>query len=58
MSDGTVDRRSRMECGLDRGFLAVGLMSLERGPSGRAAGNEAAKQDDQCDRDELDTKTR
>jgi hypothetical protein len=58
MSNGAVDRRSGVERRLGGSFLALGLMSLVRGPTGRAAGDEAAEQNDQCDRNELDTETR
>jgi hypothetical protein len=58
MSDAAVDRRASVERRLDGGLLAVGLVSLVRSPTGRAAGDKAAEQDDQGDRDELDAETR
>ncbi|MBW8768436.1 MAG: hypothetical protein JF589_01625 [Gemmatimonadetes bacterium] len=58
MSDRTIDRRSGVECRFDGGFLALHPITAECGPSGRAAGDEATKQHDQGERDELDTKAR
>jgi hypothetical protein len=46
MSDAAVDRRTSVERRLDGGLLAVGLVSLVRSPTGRAAGDKAAEQDD------------
>lgn len=56
--DGAVDCRSSVERRLDGGILASRPISAERRPSGRAAGDEAAEERDQGDRDELDAKAR
>jgi hypothetical protein len=47
-----------MEGRFDGGFLTIGLVAPDCGPSGRAAGYEAAEQHDECDGDELDAKAR
>jgi hypothetical protein len=47
-----------MERRLDGRFLAFRLVPFERGPSGRAAGDETTEQEDQRDGDELDAEAR
>jgi len=42
----------------DGGLFLVDPLAAECGPSGRAAGDEAAEQHDECDGDELDAKAR
>jgi hypothetical protein len=43
---------------LDGGILAIRLVPSEDRPSARAAGDEATKQHDECDGDELDAEAR
>ena len=47
-----------MERCLDGGFLAIRPTLPEGSPPRRAAGDEAAEQQDQCDGNELDAKAR